>query len=154
MIFGVFIHPERRHREGCQPHRNKEYHVSRILIWLPPHCWPYYSEICSTAPGMKWIEIFILYKLAEKPSELLPPPSKARVHNITLPASIGHLLEFLPIPSSSPFYRHLAWPSLQIFGFNLSHCFGKPLGTHYMQQVVFIISLPSPSSKRQYWIRT
>lgn len=53
MMFGVFNHPERRHSEGCQPHQNKEDHVSRILVWLPPRCRLYYCEIRSEAPGMK-----------------------------------------------------------------------------------------------------
>lgn len=67
-MFGVLIHPERRHREGCQLHQNKEYHVSRILIWLPPHCQTYYSEIFRDEGNWN----LHIIQMAEQPSELLP----------------------------------------------------------------------------------
>ena len=101
-MFGVFNHPERRQREGCQPHQNKEYHVSRILTWLSPHCQPYFSELFSEAPGTKRIEIPVWYKWPGQPSELLLPPSKARAQNTyNLPGlhPWGFLQSLLPDPS-------------------------------------------------------
>lgn len=148
-MFRVFILPEKRHREGLQLHQNKKYHVSRILIWLPPRCRIYYSETCSMDRGKEWVEIS-LHEWAEQPSDLLPPGSKASAHTIvTLLASTKWCHWGLALALSPwPFHPHL--PGLPYGSLDL---ISSTASAGPWQPTTWNVSCWSlTSSKRQYLV--
>lgn len=150
-MFGVFILPEKRHREGRQLHRNKKYRVSRILIWLPLRCRIYYSETCSMDWGKERVEIS-LHEWAEQPSDLLLPGSKASsAHTIiTLPVSTKWCHWGLP-PALSPWPFHPHLPGLPYRWLDLISSTASAGPWQPTTWKVLCWSLTS--SKRQYLVR-
>ena len=148
-----FHYPERRQREGRQPHQNKEYHVASILVWLPPQGRrPYFSELRSEAPGMKTTKLCLFYTWPGKPPfpclHPVRPEHKHRIH-ITLPASTPEDFSqpLLPDLAVYPVSPGLPPRPLDLF----PHCFCKPTGTHCTRQVVLTIS-PSQQLCCEDWL--
>lgn len=140
MLFGVFIHPERRPRAGRQYHQNKNTTF--------PNSWfgCLHNAKLSVLKSALWTEGWsgsnAVHKWAERPPELLPPLSRARAL-LEAPGDFSQLQPPLPPTPLCP-------APLQIFGFTL--CSYKPIiAIDCVRQGVLIISPSLPSSKREYW---
>lgn len=105
-MFGVFIHPERRHREGRQPHQNKktsrfqnpDLAVSTTLNLL-------FSDLLYglRVPG----EGNLIVQVGWGTLRALSPRSQARAQN---PLASTKRLGLLPTPTSWPFPQPVGLP--------------------------------------------
>ena len=147
MMFGIFNHPERRLREGCQPHQNKDYHVSRVLIWLPPHCCSYlfiflFFIFLNLLCGSRDKKDGNLHVIQMAWGAFRAPGSTQQGQGTehTEPSSL-HFWGSLPPPLPDLPVPHLARLSLHPW-ISSCHCFCKLPETYHTEQAVPII-LPS-----------